>query len=501
MKKNYLFFLFLLTGFLTYAQVAINDSGSAADASAMLDVASSSKGILIPRMRAIDRDNIPSPATGLTVFVIDDNSFYYYDGASWIRLQQSGKSWLLQGNAGTDSNSDFIGTTDAQDLVFKTNGNTHMIIDRNGFVGINITPGLASLAVGGSSTTSGILSAASGGTVFGGTFYNTDANGTAIVGAGNNLGIVFLSSGSGMGGVGTRAGIYGYGSNSSDGTGIVGIGNGLGQYYVTGNGAGAAFTGDQYGIAAYATQNSNDAIAVYAVFENSNSYDGTGIYGYSYPDDNYGFGVKGYGGYIGVYGVARNGLTGVYGYSDNSTYAVVANGDLAVTGAKSFVIDHPADPENKYLKHFSIESNEILNVYRGNVTLDSQGKAVVQLPGYFYLINRNFSYTLTPVGSPAPGLFIAREIDENGTFEIAGGNPEQKISWYVYAERNDPYFQYYPEKRKVVIEKKPKEKGKYLRPEIYGQPAEKGIDFEVVSPHQSVQKPIIRQPKTRNENQ
>ena len=52
-----------------YAQgVAINEDGSAADSSAMLDVKSTTKGLLIPRMSSAERTAIPSPATGLMVF-------------------------------------------------------------------------------------------------------------------------------------------------------------------------------------------------------------------------------------------------------------------------------------------------------------------------------------------------------------------------------------------------------------------------------------------------
>ncbi len=65
------------------AQVSINNDGSAADASAMLDIKSTDKGLLIPRMTAAQRDAIATPATGLLVFVTDDNAFWYYDGTQW----------------------------------------------------------------------------------------------------------------------------------------------------------------------------------------------------------------------------------------------------------------------------------------------------------------------------------------------------------------------------------------------------------------------------------
>ena len=64
--------------------VAINSTGSAADNSSMLDVASTSKGILIPRMTKTQRNDISSPIKGLMIFQNDSISgYYYYNGASW----------------------------------------------------------------------------------------------------------------------------------------------------------------------------------------------------------------------------------------------------------------------------------------------------------------------------------------------------------------------------------------------------------------------------------
>ena len=189
------------------------------------------------------------------------------------------------------------------------------------------------------------------------------------------------------------------------------------------------------------------------------------------------FGVKGLGGHIGVYGQAINGFTGVYGESNNSTFGVYASGDLGASGTKSFAIDYPLDPANKVLKHFSIESNEVLNVYRGNVVLNQQGEAIVKMPVYFKAVNKNYSYQLTAIGSPATGIYIKKEIGNGDTFIIAGGNPGQKISWVVYAERNDPYLQQHPERRKVIIDKKDKEKGKYIMPELYGKSKDMGMFY------------------------
>jgi hypothetical protein len=63
--------------------VAVNTDGSNADASAMLDVKSSSKGILIPRLDSNSRKAIASPGNGLMVFDTDTKSFWYYSNSAW----------------------------------------------------------------------------------------------------------------------------------------------------------------------------------------------------------------------------------------------------------------------------------------------------------------------------------------------------------------------------------------------------------------------------------
>jgi hypothetical protein len=59
---------------------------------------------------------------------------------------------------------------------------------------------------------------------------------------------------------------------------------------------------------------------------------------------------------------------------------VDVNGDLTVTGNKPFKIDHPLDPQNKYLLHNVVEFSERKNVYDGVAQLDEDGAAWVDLP-------------------------------------------------------------------------------------------------------------------------
>jgi hypothetical protein len=133
--------------------------------------------------------------------------------------------------------------------------------------------------------------------------------------------------------------------------------------------------------------------------------------------------------------VAASAGTGNFAGLFQGTVQVIGN--LLVTGTKNFRIDHPLDPENKYLNHAAIESSEVLNLYNGNTALDSNGEAWVHLADWFGALNADFRYQLTAVGAPGPNLHIASEISDN-RFKIAGGTPGMKVSWTVTAVRNDP---------------------------------------------------------------
>jgi|GEM_PF-473655 hypothetical protein len=90
MKKFFAFslsFVFMMYLGVFAQSVAINSTGNAPDATAMLDVASTTKGFLAPRMSQAQREAISTPAEGLLVYQIDETTgFYYYNGSSWVRL-------------------------------------------------------------------------------------------------------------------------------------------------------------------------------------------------------------------------------------------------------------------------------------------------------------------------------------------------------------------------------------------------------------------------------
>ncbi|MGE5354677.1 MAG: tail fiber domain-containing protein [Deltaproteobacteria bacterium] len=68
------------------AQVGINETNSSPDASAMLDVSSTNKGLLIPRMTGAEMNAIVTPADGLMIFNTTDNCFYFRITSGWKKL-------------------------------------------------------------------------------------------------------------------------------------------------------------------------------------------------------------------------------------------------------------------------------------------------------------------------------------------------------------------------------------------------------------------------------
>ncbi len=103
--------LLIMLTFPAISQVAINTTGAEAAASAMLDISSTEKGMLAPRMTTAQRTAIASPANGLLVYDTDTKSFWHYNAtdSEWVQVA-SGELMLNDlGDAKTDGNSVFIG--------------------------------------------------------------------------------------------------------------------------------------------------------------------------------------------------------------------------------------------------------------------------------------------------------------------------------------------------------------------------------------------------------
>lgn len=102
-----------------YAQVAINTDASTADASAMLDIKSGSKGLLVPRViltpdLADDVDPVNAPATGLLIFNTGANQeegFYYWNGTKWEKVSFTGELFGLSQLGELYESNDFANPT------------------------------------------------------------------------------------------------------------------------------------------------------------------------------------------------------------------------------------------------------------------------------------------------------------------------------------------------------------------------------------------------------
>jgi hypothetical protein len=258
---------------------------------------------------------------------------------------------------------------------------------------------------------------------------------------------------------------------------------------------------------------SSSTHVVHAEFSGSGAADAIAVYGKSAPSDNWGVGgyfeggyhgvfgfvnQPGSGGYVGVFGDARGdgsgtkygvygsasgtggGKFGVYGIAPVGlgNYAGYFSGNCNVTGtltkgAGAFKIDHPLDPENKYLQHSFVESPDMKNIYDGVATLDATGNAVVTLPDWFQALNDNFRYQLTCIGGYAP-VYVASEVSGN-QFSIGGGSAGLKVSWQVTGVRKDAYAQAH--RIQVEVAKVGDERNHYMHAVEMGKQKELGIDM------------------------
>ena len=167
----------------------------------------------------------------------------------------------------------------------------------------------------------------------------------------------------------------------------------------------------------------------------------------------------------------------LYATTNGTGYAGWFYGDVNVNGtlsksSGSFMIDHPLDPENKYLYHSFVESPDMMNVYNGNITTNENGIAIVQLPDYFEVLNKDFRYQLTCFGVFSQA--IVYEKINNNHFIIKTKKPNVEVSWQVTGIRQDPYAN--QNRIQVEVEKSAEEKGHYLHYKEYNQPIEKSIE-------------------------
>ncbi|MBX7133524.1 MAG: hypothetical protein K1X67_12695 [Fimbriimonadaceae bacterium] len=267
-------------------------------------------------------------------------------------------------------------------------------------------------------------------------------------------GRAYATSGAAYGVLGTSASASGAGVRA---TNSAGFGTALEGSAMTSGGYGLYAEGAAYGVYGYGNETGTQ---VYGGYLYGNGASARGVYAFAGGTGTFNYGVRG----------QASGAT-------TTSYGVYSVGDMGTSGAKAFVIDHPLDPANKYLRHFCAEGPEPTNQYSGIVTTDAKGYAWVILPHYYSTINKSPRYQLTVVDDGEDFVLakVTQKIDGQ-RFRIRTSKPNVEVSWLVISERNDLYMQQHP--HPVEVEKDPSERGRYQHPELYGLPAEMGMDYQ-----------------------
>ena len=206
------------------------------------------------------------------------------------------------------------------------------------------------------------------------------------------------------------------------------------------------------------------------------------VNGDTYLRTSLGVGTSPLPGTVGAYIYGRNATYAMFVYG-GATYAAYFSGNVYVAGtlsksAGSFKIDHPQDPENKWLNHSFVESPDMMNVYNGNIVTDGNGESTVTLPSYFEALNKDFRYQLTVIGQFAQAI-VGSEIVGN-SFVIKTDKPNVKVSWQVTGIRHDAYANAHR-----IITEEPKvgaEIGTYAHPVEAGKPKSMGFTPERANP-------------------
>ena len=461
-KSVQLLAVILVSQIITNAQgIGINSTGANPHTSSMLDVTSTDKGILVPRMTSGQRVLIAGPADGLLVYDITTLSFWYFNGTIWINTANDGNG-IYDGDgtapAGTDvSITDFI-NFDNNTLYVNAGINTVGMRTNNPLQALHVADDI-------------ILGGGQGGNYDGNTEHLKIWARSKVW----NVGVINDAAAANSDFFVSQTDGANDGSFTIDPNGNVGIN----QLAAT------------HKLDVISTTATTDRGAVYGrVTNGTNAY---GVLGYN--TDDLGLGVV----RVGVYGNSGTGEVAIggrysgtkFGYIGSTTYGLYAEhsvwaghfqGNVHVNGtlsksAGTFKIDHPLDPENKYLVHSFVESPDMMNVYNGNITTDGSGIAVVTLPEYFEASNIDFRYQLTVIGVFAN--VIIKEKIKNNQFVIETSQPNIEVSWLVTGIRNDAYAQ----KHRIIseVDKAESDKGKYLNPEVLGHPKSEGIHYHEIS--------------------
>lgn len=429
MKKNdslskfqILFITILLFSLSGTAQVGIGTTTPAGGS--ILDVTSTNKGLLVPRVNIANLATIAPVTGGATVGLLVWNTnatqglgYHYWDGSRWIPIGNGGVDWALGGNTITAAN--FLGTTNNQSLNLRTNNINRMRIQNNGQVTVN--RGAANAIAG-------------------------------------DIFSVFTTNSSAVNGYATNGfGVYGQASSGFATLGVATIGVGVYGEATSGDGINATSTNglgifsssvNADGLQSISTNNSGAVGA-------SASLTGTGVGGSSdLTDGSYsilvnGSGVAGEGLTTGVYGVSNSTTSTAFGgyFVNDGSYAYVGGWenflgwtDYKILGS-GIVSTIVKGTDNQLLTMACPESPEVLFQDYGIGQLVN-GSARIN-------IDPNFTKNIRVDTEHPMKVFVQLEGDCNGVFvtnksangfdvkELQGGNSNVSFSWSITATRAD----------------------------------------------------------------
>ncbi len=342
---------------------------------------------------------------------------YYWNGTRWIAFAGApgGLDWSLTGNSGTTAGTNFLGTTDAQDLRFHTNGVERARILSTGTMGINSVGAAGSqLTVAAAGTNDAVASTANHNVANAVWGRNAHTTGTAIIGATNGLGGIYPTNGAGVAGSGV---------------------NGIGIYGSTGNGApdndahngnhAGGFTLDSDNDAATANSSATARLAGKEVLGPPGPTTRT-LYG-GYFSSKSGASSTNYA-YVGVN----------YNHTNNANATGGTNYKILGNGVVSTIVP---DAENKPRIMFAPEAPEVLFQDYGIGKLQN-GTATIK-------IDKTLAKNILVDAEHPLKVFIQLEGDCNGVYvtnksaegftvkELQNGNSNVSFSWQIVATRAD----------------------------------------------------------------
>ncbi|HUH48094.1 MAG TPA: hypothetical protein VLZ54_13125, partial [Arenibacter sp.] len=487
--------LIFLTSYSIKAQVGIGTVTP--DASSILDIhdPTGSKGLLIPKV-ALTATNVsapisPTPATSLLVYNTNtagsgntavSPGYYYWDSTRWFALDgTNGKDWSLLGNYGTNASTNFLGTLDANDLVFRTSNTERMRFAATGNAGINNVPyNNAKLNIESGNLDFGLF------VISNSPNNDPNPNGASIYGGQTGYGDAVIGENVGAG-VGVRGtannyhGVYGASYYTTTGTGLVGgtVGWGRGESSASGvlaltnvpattksNIALRAFSGGTSSISSSeilnVAVNANAVdLGVYVLTEQNNGVREAARFQTNYAGDpleadgrdpramlagyagditirpQSGGNISGhtyYGGYFYSGGVSTNAS---YAYAGarvgGSNYKIIGNGTV------STIVDGATENEGKKVM-FAPEAPEVLFQDYGTGRLKN-GMATISIDPIFA---NNIDVDTRPLK-----VFVQLEGNCNGVYvtnksangftviELNNGKSNVPFSWQIVANRKD----------------------------------------------------------------